>query len=85
MSNYAIETDLKGTTRTDTPKFAKKADLASLKSIVHKIDTDQPETALIDFRKLIKVVKNGSVENTIYGELAKKVNVIQTIDTSNSV
>ena len=33
LSNYATKTDLKNVTGVDTSKFAKKIDLANLKSI----------------------------------------------------
>ena len=39
LSNYAIRTDLK--TSADTSKFAKKVDLAHLKSRVDKLDIDK--------------------------------------------
>ena len=41
LSNYATKTDLKNATGTDTSSFTKKVDLASLKSIVGKLDIDK--------------------------------------------
>ena len=41
LSNYATETDLKNATSLDMSKFAKKVDLASLKSNVDKLDIDK--------------------------------------------
>ena len=41
MSNYATEIDLKNATGTDTSSFAKKVDLANLKSNVGKLDVDK--------------------------------------------
>ena len=41
LSNYATEIDLKNATGTDTSSFAKKVDLASLKSNVGKLDVDK--------------------------------------------
>ena len=38
MSNYATKADLKNVTGVDTSKFAKKIDLASLKSEVDKLE-----------------------------------------------
>ena len=38
LSNYATKADLKNGTIADTSKFAKKVDLASLKSNVDKLD-----------------------------------------------
>ena len=43
MSNYATKTDLKNTTGVDTSSFAKKVDLATLKSYVDKLDVDNLE------------------------------------------
>ena len=41
MSNYATKTDLKNATEIDTSSFAKKVNLASLKSNVDKLDIDK--------------------------------------------
>ena len=41
VSNYATKTNLKNESEVDTSKFAKKVDLASLKSIADKLDIDQ--------------------------------------------
>ena len=41
LSNYAIKSDLKNATGIDTSSFAKKFDLASLKSSVDKLDIDK--------------------------------------------
>ena len=41
VSNYATKSDLKNATSVDTSKFAKKVDLASLKSFIDKLDIDR--------------------------------------------
>ena len=41
VSNYATKSDLKNATGVDTSKFAKKVDLASLKSFIDKLDNDK--------------------------------------------
>ena len=41
LSNYGTKADLKNVTGIDTSKFAKKIDLASLKSSVDKLDIDK--------------------------------------------
>ena len=41
MSNYATKTDLKTPTEIDTSSFAKRIDLASLKSSIGKVDIDK--------------------------------------------
>ena len=63
MFNYATKSDLKSATDTNTSKFAKKVDLASLKS---DVDIDKLETTPIDFSKPSNVVKNVVAKKTIY-------------------
>ena len=41
LSNYATKSDLKNATGVDTSKFAKKVDLANLKSDANKLDIDK--------------------------------------------
>ena len=41
LPNYVTRTDLKNATGVDTSKFAKKVDLANLKSNVDKLDIDK--------------------------------------------
>ena len=41
LSNYATKTDLKNATGIDTSSFAKKVDLANLKSNLDKLDIDK--------------------------------------------
>ena len=41
MSNYAAKTDFKNTAGVDTSSFAKKTDIANLKSDVDKLDIDE--------------------------------------------
>ena len=41
LSNYGTKSDLNNETKVDTSKFAKKVDLASLKSNVDKLDIDK--------------------------------------------
>ena len=41
LSNYATKSDLKNATGIDTLSFAKKFDLASLKSSVDKLDINK--------------------------------------------
>ena len=78
LSNYAAKSDLKGLTGIDTLKCAEKADLATLKSKVDKIDVDKPETVPTYLSKLNNVVKNDIVENTRFDILVSKVNTIDS-------
>ena len=41
LSNYATKSDLKNATGVDKSKFAKKVDLANLKSDANKLDIDK--------------------------------------------
>ena len=58
LSDYATKADLKNVTGVDTSKFAKKVDLASLKSNVDKLDIDKLKNVPIGLNSLkIKVDK----------------------------
>ena len=48
LSNCATKTDLKNLKGVDTSKFAKKFDLASLKSNVDKLDIDKSKNVPTD-------------------------------------
>ena len=52
LSNYATKTDLKNATGADTSKFAKKVDLANLKSDVDKLDIDKLKNVSTNFSDL---------------------------------
>ena len=62
LSNYVTKTDLKKITHDDTSSFARKTNLASLKSEVDKLDTDKLKTVPADLAKLTKVVDNDVVK-----------------------
>ena len=51
LYNYVTKTDLKNASGADTSKFAKKVDLASLKSIIEKTDIGKLETNSVDLKK----------------------------------
>ena len=82
LSNYAIKTDLKTVTHVDVSSFASKANIASLKTEVDKIDADKLKTVPVDLAKLSNVVKNNFVKKTEYNSLKTKVH---GIDTTNFV
>ena len=52
LSNYAITADLKNATSVNTSKFAKKVDLASLKSNLDKLDIDKLKNVPTNLRNL---------------------------------
>ena len=58
LSNYATNADLKNATGVDTSNFAKKTDLANLKSDVDKLDIEKLKNLSNDLNNLkIKVDK----------------------------
>ena len=58
LSNYATNADLKNATGVDTSDFAKKTDLANLKSDVDKLDIEKLKNLSNDLNNLkIKVDK----------------------------
>ena len=70
MSNYASESDLKSPTGTDISKFAKKADLASIKLDVDELDTDKLKAIPLPVSKLSNVVENDVVGKTVYKKIS---------------
>ena len=52
LTNYATKTDLKNVTHVDISSFASKANLASLKTEVDKIDAEKLKTVPVDLAKL---------------------------------
>ena len=63
LSNYATKADLKNVTGVDTSKFAKKVDLASLKSNVDKLDIDQLKNVPTSLSNLKSKVDELDVDN----------------------
>ena len=57
LSNYATKTDIKNISHVDTSSFALKANLASLKTEVDKLDIDKLVPVPVDLSKLSDVVK----------------------------
>ena len=53
LSNYATKTELKNATGADTSSFAKKTDLANLKSNVDELDIDKLKNVPINLNNLI--------------------------------
>ena len=67
-------------THVDTSSFALKANLASLRTEVDKLDIDKLASVPVDFSKLSDVVKNDVIKKVVYEKLAAKVNNINTSD-----
>ena len=59
-------------------KFAKKSDLARLKSNVDKLDIDKFVPVSVDLSKLSDLVKNDVAKKTVHDKLVAKVNNIDT-------
>ena len=78
MCNYPTKFDLKGPIDIEISEFAKKTDLASLKSDADQLDIDKLKT--VDLTELSNVVKYGVVKKAKYDELVE--NYIETNDTS---
>ena len=73
LSNYAIKTDLKNTTRIDMSNLTLKSNLPKLKAEVDEIDIDKLKTVPVDLSKLSNVVNNDVVIKTVYDKLIAKV------------
>ena len=80
LSNYATKADIKNITQVNTLSFALKANLVTLKTEVDKLDIDKLVPVPVDLIKLIDVLKNDVVKNTVYDQLVVKVNNIDTGD-----
>ena len=89
-SDFAKKTDLvnlkSDVDKLDIDKVKNvPTDLSNLKSKVDKLEIGKLETTPVDLSKLSNVVKNDVVRKTEYNELVKKVNNINTTDTSDLV
>ena len=80
LSNYATKTDLKNVRHVSTSHFALKANLASLKTKVDKLDIDKLPPVSVDLNTLSDAVKNDVVKKAVYDKLTAKVNNIDTSD-----
>ena len=85
LFNYATKADLKNAAGVDTSKFAKKVDLASLKSNVDKLDIDKLKNVptnlnnlkskvdKLDVNKLVPVsVDLSKLSNVVKSDVVKK-------------
>ena len=78
LSNYAAKTDLKNVTHVEVSSFSLISNLASLKTVVDKLDIDKFTPVPNDLEKLSNVVKNDVVKKPVYDKLVAKVNNINT-------
>ena len=63
--NYATKADIKNVSHVDTTSFALKANLASLKTEIDKLDIDKLAPVPVDLSKLSDAVKNNVVKKTV--------------------
>ena len=82
FSNYTTKRNLKNVSLVDVSSFTSKANPASLKGEVEKLDIDKLLPIPVDLSKLADVVKNDVVKKTEYNKLVAKVD---NIDTTNFV
>ena len=76
LSNYATKADIKNISHVQISSFALKANLASLKTGVDKLDIDKLVPVPVDLSKLSDVVKNYVVKKNVYDKLVAKANSI---------
>ena len=79
LSKYLTKADLKNAAGVDTSSFAKKTDLASLKSNLHKLDIDQLKTIpdnLSNFKSEVDKLDIGKLETTPF-DLSKLSNIVK--------
>ena len=79
LSNYATKAYLKNATGVDTSKFAKKVDLANLKSQVFKLDIDKLKTIPDDLSNLKSKVDKLDINKLapVPVDLSKLSNVVK--------
>ena len=65
LSNYATKENLKNTTRVDTLKFAKKVNLANLKSNVDKLNIDKLKNVPSGLRNLKNKVNKLDIDKLV--------------------
>ena len=85
FSNYVTKSDLKNAAGVDTSDFAKKVDLANLKSDIDELNIDKLKTLHVDLYKLSDVVEKKCVKKTAYDELVKKVKATKSAEISDLV
>ena len=66
LTNYATKDDVKNIIHVDVSSYATKTNLASLKTEVDKIYSDELKTVPADLAKLSNVIKNDVVKKTDY-------------------
>ena len=83
LPNYETKFDLE--IATGKSEFAKKFDIASLKSDIDDLNINKLKTFPFDFNKLINVAKNDVAKTTVYNELVRKINPIENNNSSDLI
>ena len=78
LKNYATKEELKNITHVDTSSYTLKANLASLKTEVDKLDIPKLTTLPTDVANLTNKVANDLVEETDFNLLKTKVDKSET-------
>ena len=78
LSSYGTKTDLKNVAHVDVSSFALKANLATLKTEVDKLDIAKLVPVPNDLAKLSNVVKNDVAKKAVYDKLVTKVDNVDT-------
>ena len=86
-SNYAKKAELRNATGVDTLDFAKKTDLANLKSDVDKSDIDKSKKLQTNLRDLKSKVDKLDVDKlvTFHADLSKLSHAVKTDVVKNDV
>ena len=73
--------------KVDLTNYATKSDFKSATGVytLNTLDNNKLKTVPADLSKLNNVAKNDVIKNSVYDELVKKVNAIQTINTNDFV
>ena len=78
LKNYAAKEELKNITHVDTSSFVLKANLASLKTEVDKLDIPKLTTVPKDLADLTKKVQEDFTKKTDFNSLKTKVDKNET-------
>ena len=87
MSNYATKADLKNATGVDISSFAKKNDLANLKSDIDKLDIDKLENVPSNLSNLRSKVDKLDVDKSVPAavDLSKLSDAVKTYAVEKNV
>ena len=85
LANYATKDDVKNITHVDVSSFARKTNLAALKTEIDKIDVNKLKTVPVDLAKYFNVVNNDIVKKTDYNTKVSSIESQIALDAKNAV